>query len=78
MDVAEKAINRMRDRLIDDARKAPPEHQAVLRAALHQTNVALSLIVGVEYPATGSQRKPLEMARDVLQDEHFKELTAQQ
>ncbi len=78
VDVAEKAINQMRDRLIDDLRAAgPSERQAVLRAALNQTNVALSLIVGVEYPATGSQRKPLEMARDVLLDEHFKERTAE-
>ncbi len=62
VDVAERAINRLRDTLIDGLRKGQPG----LQPPLDQTNVALSLVVGVEYPATGSQRQGLEMARDTL------------
>ncbi len=67
VDVAEKSVNRLRDGLIADLRRAEPSRpREVLRPALDHANIALSLIVGVEYPATGSQRQGLEMARDTL------------
>jgi hypothetical protein len=75
VDAAERAINKLRDRLIEGVRRAEPgAHATMLQDALDRTNIALSLIVGVEYPATGTQRKPLEMARDTLRDLHFEGL----
>ena len=67
VDVAERAIARLRNRLIVELREATADGDAhQRRQALDAANVALSLVAGVEYPAAGIQRKLLEQARDVL------------
>jgi hypothetical protein len=69
VDVAERAIAEARDELIRDLRQ--PSLRADTsgrRRNLNELNVALSLVVGVEYPAAGIQRKLLEQARDVLRN----------
>ncbi|MBV9328260.1 MAG: hypothetical protein JO352_31480 [Chloroflexi bacterium] len=63
VDVAEQRIARLRDVLIDDLRAGSTPDT---RAALDQVNVALTLVVGLEYPMGGLQRKMLEDARAVL------------
>src|SRR5690348_15011135 len=67
VDVAERAIADLRDCLIRELRQASPDTDTRRRRdMLDQANVALSLVVGVEYPSGGIQRKVLEQARDVL------------
>lgn len=67
VDVAERIVSRMRDRLIDALRRDTERPDAPrLRHALERVNVAISLLVGIEYPAAGIQLRPLEQARDVL------------
>jgi hypothetical protein len=61
VDVAERAVVVLRDRLIDELRAG-----ADRRALLDRVNAALSLIAGVEYPVAKFQRRPLEQARDLL------------
>ena len=68
VDVVEREVARLRDRLIDQLRQESTSAPAARRrAALDKVNAALSLIVGVEYPAAGIQRSALEQARDTLQ-----------
>jgi len=67
MDEVEQVVSRLRDILIqylrqDQTSSAVPRWQA----ALASVNAALSLIVGVEYPAAGPQRSSIEQARDTL------------
>ena len=65
VDVAERAIARLRNRLIAGLRAAPADGDAhQRRRALDAANVALSLVAGVEYPAAGIQRTLLEQARE--------------
>jgi hypothetical protein len=67
VDVAERAIARLRNRLIAELRAAPAGADThSLRQALDAANVALSLVAGVEYPAAGIQRTLLEQAVKVL------------
>jgi hypothetical protein len=67
VDEAERTVVRLRDCLIDRLRQDSATAEAPRwRAALDRVNAALSLIVGVEYPAAGLQRKSLEQARDTL------------
>ncbi|MEJ2557989.1 MAG: hypothetical protein P8186_17550 [Anaerolineae bacterium] len=69
VDMAERAIVRLRDSLIDRMRgESAPAETGRLRAALDRVNVALSLVTGIEYPAAGIQEVPLKQARDVLKD----------
>jgi hypothetical protein len=69
VDMAERAIVRLRDSLIDRLRgENAPAETGRLRAALDRVNVALSLVTGIEYPAAGIQEMPLKQARDVLKD----------
>lgn len=68
--VAERAVVKLRDRLIDQLRRDPGAAEPVVRSMLDRVNVALSLIVGAEYPSTGIQRQPLEAARDILHTIH--------
>jgi hypothetical protein len=63
VDLAEQTIAALRDALIDRQRQRPDEHVA---ARLSQVNVALSLVVGLEYSLGGIQRSMLDQARDVL------------
>ena len=64
IDIAERLIVRLRDRLIDRLRENDhsADDRTRWRSALDQVNGALSLVVGVEYPAAGLQRKMLEQA----------------
>jgi hypothetical protein len=67
VDVAERAIARLRNRLIADLRAGSANGDAhQRRQALDAANVALSLVAGVEYPAAGIQRTLLEQAVKVL------------
>jgi hypothetical protein len=67
VDDVERAVARLRDALIHHLRH---DHMSAAvprwRAALERINAALSLIVGVEYPAAGVQRSAIEQARDAL------------
>ncbi len=69
VDIAERHIAWLRDRLIDALRNDAAEASASggRREALGRVNVALSLVVGVEYPLAGIHRGPMKQARDVLQ-----------
>ena len=67
VDVAERAIARLRNRLIAELRAAQTgEDTGQCRQTLDTANVALSLVAGVEYPAAGIQRELLEQALKVL------------
>jgi hypothetical protein len=68
VDRAERAVVRLRDGLIDRLRREEDVALVTrLHTALDQTNVAISLITGVEYPGAGIQEESLKQARDVLQ-----------
>src|SRR5689334_753689 len=65
VDLVERRIVGVRDRLIAILRGGgQPASRA--RDALDVVNAALSLVAGVEYPATGIQRSMLEQARDAI------------
>jgi hypothetical protein len=69
VDVAERAIVQVRDNLIDQLRQENSEAEARrLRTKLERLNVAISLIVGVEYPAAGIQQQLLDQAYDALKE----------
>jgi hypothetical protein len=68
VDVAERAIVHLRNGLIERLRREEDVDQVIrLHRALDQTNIAISLITGVEYPGAGIQETSLQQARDVLQ-----------
>ncbi len=68
LDGAERAIVRLRDGLIERLRQGDaPDEAPRLRDLLDRANTAISLVVGIEYPAAGVRRQLLEMARDALQ-----------
>jgi hypothetical protein len=60
VDQVERELATLRDELIADLRANGR------RAGLDQVNAVLSLVVGLEYPATGIQRTLIEQARDAL------------
>ncbi len=67
VDRAEVKIVRLRDCLIHRLRQEGDSTPANRwRSALDRANVALSFVVGVEYPATGIHRNALDKARQVL------------
>lgn len=66
IEAVEKTVVRLRDHLIGHLRRAGVEEAAELRPLLEQVNVAVSLVVSIEYPAGGIHREALEEARDVL------------
>jgi hypothetical protein len=69
VDVAERAIAQLRDVLIGKLRsmqESPEKNQT--RTVLERVNVALSLVVALEYPATGIQQGPLQHAYDYLKE----------
>lgn len=69
VDLAERAVAKLRDGLIEVLRaERRTARTAPLPRALERVNVALSLIVGVEYPATGIHRKMIEQARELLKE----------
>jgi hypothetical protein len=59
-------VTGLRDRIIVQLRRHGTSPTPDWRTALTYLNTALSLIVGVEYPAAGIQRSALEQARDML------------
>ncbi|MGE0541828.1 MAG: hypothetical protein AB7R89_16780 [Dehalococcoidia bacterium] len=64
---AQRAIAQVRDQLIARQRQeGDAPNTPRLRSALDQINVALSLVIGVEYPAVGVRRASLEQARRIL------------
>ena len=67
VDHVERELAQVHDRLIEQAH-APDARTPDARYALDRVNAVLSLVVGVEYPATGIQRNLLSQARDALQD----------
>ncbi len=67
LDGVERAIVRLRDDLIERLRQDAASDEAPrLRALLERANIAISAVVGIEYPAAGVRRQLLEMARDAL------------
>ncbi len=69
VDFVEVRIARLRDCLIENLRKKPDSQLApTWRYALERANIALSFVVGVEYPVTGIHRKLLEQASQVLKE----------
>jgi formate-dependent nitrite reductase membrane component NrfD len=67
VDEAETLLVRLRDSLIHELRaQGSTPAAAQQRTALTRLNTALSLLVGVEYPAAGIQRSAIEQARDIL------------
>ncbi len=69
VDAAERAVVRVRDALIARLRAGGDGREVERwRSALSRINVALSLIVGVEYPSIGVRRKPLEQASATLKE----------
>ncbi|SRR5581483_1181392 len=68
VDSAERAVVRLRDALIVSLRRdADTVEAAAWRTALQQVNAALSLVVAVEYPVAGEQRKLVEQAHAALE-----------
>ena len=66
---AERATVRMRDALIECLRERGGGQEALRwRQALAHANAAISLIAGVEFSASGMQRKKLEQARKSLKN----------
>ncbi len=69
VDAAERAVVRVRDGLIVRLRAGGDRGDVRRwRQALRHVNMALSLIVGVEYPSIGIRRKPLEQASATLKE----------
>lgn len=69
VDIAEIAVAGLRDRLIDELRRAEsPSDAAEIRRFLDPVNTAISLIAGVVYPSGGIQRSIVEEARKLLKD----------
>ena len=68
IDDVENDVVRIRDALITRLRSDDAMQTRVqTRAMLDQVNIALSLLVGMEYPSAGVQRSLIEHARDALQ-----------
>jgi uncharacterized protein YPO0396 len=69
IDEVERELVRLRDELIIERRREDPAAASEPgQTKLTHINVALSLVVAVEYPVTSIQRTALKQARDVLQN----------
>ncbi len=66
VNTAEVAIARLRDCLIEQLRNEPGPESQDIKIFLNRTNIALSLVVGVEYPLTGIKRSMIDEAEKVL------------
>ena|ERR1044071_6688573 len=66
LDEVERELVRLRDELIIQRRQ--DDSAAASEGKLDHINVALSLVVAVEYPVTSIQRTVLKQARDVLKN----------
>ncbi len=65
-DLALRAAVNMRDTLIAQWRQGDLAAAARVRTALDRVNVALSLMVGLEYPSAGILRESAKQAHDLL------------
>lgn len=64
---AERAINQLRDELIERLRRNSAEKDpAPWRGNLDEVNISLSLVAGVEFPAGAIHQKKLKQARKML------------
>jgi hypothetical protein len=69
IDEIERELVRLRDELIIQSRREDPAAASEPgQTKLTHINVALSLVIAVEYPVTSLQRAALEQARDVLKN----------
>jgi len=69
LDDVERELVRLRDELIIQRRREDPAAaSAPGQTKLDPINVALSLVIAVEYPVTSIQRTALKQARDVLKN----------
>jgi hypothetical protein len=68
IDVAVRSLVRLRDKLIEESRQTDPDDLAQHGKALRDVNAALSLIVGVDYPAAGIKRELMKKAEQLLKD----------
>jgi hypothetical protein len=69
VDIAENAIVRVRDDLINRLREDETSEQAQRnREVLEKVNAAVSLIAGVEYHSAGIEHDDLELAKTNLQE----------
>ena len=69
LDEVERELVRLRDELIIQRRREDPAAASKPGPRkLDHINVALSLVVAVEYPVTSIQRAALKQARDVLKN----------
>jgi hypothetical protein len=67
VDQIQRDLVRLRDSFIGTLRCAQVASLAEqLRLGLQEVNVALTLVVGAEYPVTAIKRSALEQARDTL------------
>ena len=65
VEIAESRLVELRDHLIKTLRQAE-NRPAAQSHALETMNIALSLVVSIEYPAAGIHREALAEARDLL------------
>jgi hypothetical protein len=71
VDYAEVRIVRLRNCLIERLRAETDDSElARLKGILDRVNLALSYVVGVEYPTAGIHRQLIEEARTVLDELH--------
>jgi uncharacterized protein YPO0396 len=69
IDEIERELVRLRDELIVRSRQAEADATgAQARTKLDHVNVALSLVVAVEYPVTSIQRSALQQANQILKN----------
>ncbi len=68
VDHAVRALVCLRDQLIAEDRVVAPERRAGQSKALREVNTALSLLVGVDYPAAGIKRELMKTAEQLLRN----------
>lgn len=66
IEAVEECVVRLRDHLIAHLRRQGAQQAAALRPLLEQVNMALSLVVSIEYPAGGIHREALTETGAVL------------
>ena len=66
VDQIQRDLVRLRDSFISELRCSESATLSASRRRLEEVNVALTLVVGVEYPVTAIKRSALEQARETL------------
>jgi hypothetical protein len=64
LDEAQLMVVDLRDEYIENLRREADNN--VIRRSLDQINMALSMIIGLEYPVGGFQREKIRRAEEVL------------